>query len=442
MSAVVTGTGGEMAALGAGHSVLGERAVRIPTGGKIRAGIKVLTSAAARNKKAGDIYAVGVDRGESYANIEKRLRAECGFERSPLTPRNVPYFTVRRSDFAMPEVADTIMELYGEEREQGFHLYRFPVVFPVDSWQAVMPHGLKTYTRNQLLYWSEYGPDGARYCKTRQQPQQDTRNRRAHRAFGGRPEVLRPENGGICDPDNCPQYQSRQCNLSGSLLFFIPNVPGSSAIELPTTSFYSMQQARQKMEMVAFIRGGKISGTVNGQPIFYLTKAQREVSMLDPKTGEPKKVKQWLIELEADVDMTALFRAGEQWARLESGQSAAALLEGPAGETDGDYSEFDDADEAAGEPEEPEATDPPPAEPLPPSDADKESTKAARRAVMERIEALGITPDAITAYGEREHGEGWSANLAALNKLAETLDRAADDADLLATIKAANEVPF
>ncbi|HET8550935.1 MAG TPA: hypothetical protein VFM97_00480 [Gammaproteobacteria bacterium] len=438
MNAVVTGT--DMAALGAGHSVLGERAVRIPTGGKIRAGIKVLTSTARAKPKAADIYAAGVGRGESYAAIEKRLRAECGFERSPLTPKNVPYFTVRRSDFAMPEVADTIMELYGEERESGFHLYRFPVVFPVDSWQAVMPHGLKTYTRNQLVYWSEYGPDGTRYCKMREQPRQDARNRRAHRAFGGRPEVLRPENNGICDPDHCPQYQNRQCNLSGSLLFFIPNVPGSSAIELPTTSFYSMQQARQKMEMVAFIRGGKISGTVNGRPIFYLTKAQREVSMLDPQTGEPKRVKQWLIELEADIDMTALFRAGESRARLESGQSAAALLEGPAGDADDD-AEFDvETGEIAPPAEEPE-TEPEPTEPPPASD-DKEAVKAARRAVMERIEALSITPDAITAYGAREYGEGWNVNAAALNTLAATLDRAADDPDLLKTIQTAAEVPF
>ena len=321
-------------ALGEGISILGQRQATIPVGGKIRSGIKVLTRAAAEVEKARDIYAKGIAAGVPFSAIEKRLIDECKFERSPLTPRNVPYFTVRRGDFSMPEVADLILDRYGEVREgdDGMHLYRFPVIFPMDSWAAVMPHALRAYSRAGLMYWSEYGADGTRYCKTRADVPVDTNAKRAVRVFGGRPVVLRPDNGGLCEPERCPQYQQRVCNFSGALLFFIPGIPGSSAISLATNSIYSMQQARQTLEMVAFLRGGRISGTQDGKPIFYVTKKLEEVSMLDPETGQPKKAKQWLIKLEADIAMDRVFVEAEDQRQIADGATAAALLGGGHGD--------------------------------------------------------------------------------------------------------------
>ena len=46
-------------------TVLGQSAARIPTAGKIRAGIKVLTRAAAEQQRACEIYERGVAAGES-----------------------------------------------------------------------------------------------------------------------------------------------------------------------------------------------------------------------------------------------------------------------------------------------------------------------------------------------------------------------------------------
>lgn len=315
-------------AINDGPSVLGERAARIPVGGKIRSGIKVLTAAARKLKGAQEIYDAGVQAGSTWDQIEKAIRERCNPQRSPLTPRNVPYFTVRRADFTVPETADRIMEIYGEEMDGERRLLRFPVIFATDSWQANMPHALRSYTASQLKYWSEYTADGDRICMTKATVHVDGRNRRAHRPFGGRPNVPRPDTGGVCDPDQCPEYQTRKCTLSGSLLFFIPGIPGSSAIELPTTSYYSLQQARQKMEMVAYLRGGRISGTHDGQPIFYLTKSEEEVSMIDSETGQPRRVKQFLVSLEANIDMQRVFQAAEV-RRLEAGaagQRAAAAL--------------------------------------------------------------------------------------------------------------------
>ena len=397
--------------LGTGKTVLGERQTRIPVGGKIRGGIKVLTQTAAKHKDAPAIYAAGVKAGRTFGQIEKELMEKCKFEKSPLTPRNVPYFTVRHADFTMPEVADAIMKLYASDRGDGPHLYRFPIIFPVDNWAAVMPHGLNCYTRSEKIFWSEYGADGKRYCKTRGTPQivGDDKAKRAVRPFGGRPVVLRAENDGLCVPENCKEYQNRQCNLTGSFLFYIQGIPGSSAIELPTTSFYSMQQARQKLEMVSFITGGRISGTLNGKPIFYITKKQEEVSMLDPETGKPKKVKQWLIGIEADIDMTKIFQAGEARIALPAGEAAAAALE-----------HLPDPDETGEETAaviaEPEAK---PAE-TPVEKTDDEKIKAAKRELKDLLDTVGINTDIFIPYAKRTWGEKWAATN-------ETLRKAIDD---------------
>jgi hypothetical protein len=66
--------------------------------------------------------------------------------------------------------------------------------------------------------------------------------------------------------------------------------------------------ARQKLEMVSMMTGGRISGLFHDRPIFYITKMQKEISRID-ETGKAKKTKQWLIVLDADMDMTSVFQA-------------------------------------------------------------------------------------------------------------------------------------
>lgn len=333
-------------ALSDGPSVLGERQVRIPTSGKVRPGIKVLTPNAAKDKKAVEIYERGMRAGLTFGQIETELKAALNTDKSPLMPKNVDYFTVRRQDFAMPEAAETIMRLYGEDRGQGRRLYRFPVVFPVDYWQAVLPHALKAFNRSEIVYWSEY-VDGVRFCMTHGEVKIDEKSKRAQRQFGGRPIVPRPDmEGGRCSPDTCKQYQERKCTLSGSLLFFIPGVVGAKAIELPMTSFYAMQGMRQQLEMMISIRG-RIAGTIGGKPLFFVAKKLEEVSMIDPEDGKAKRVKQWITVLEANIEMTRLFAANE----IVDGAEAAAMLEGPGQIIEG---ERDEDEPKANEPEAPQ----------------------------------------------------------------------------------------
>lgn len=322
-------------------TLLGQGTVRIPAGGKIRAGIKVLTKKAAEHPKAKEIYERGVAANHSFEAIERAISEAVPELKTPLIPKNVPWFTVRPDDFPNPEIAKEILTAYGEDRGDGTkRLYRFPVVFPADMWQAVMPHELIAWGANEKRFWSEYAPDGrVRYCKCYAPVPMDPTGKRAIRIFGGRKTTLRQENGGLCDPELCREYQNRQCNLSGRFIFFIPGIKSIGAFELHTNSFYAMNAAIQKFETIAFMRGGRISGFLDKKRTsFFITKKLKEVPHID-ETGRAVRVAHWIIELEAPIDVTALLRANEEdETAIVNGSQAARMLEGtwPAGERAGD----------------------------------------------------------------------------------------------------------
>ena len=276
-------------------TLLGGGTPRLPMGGKIRAGIKVLTRRAAEVPRAQAIYEQGLNQGQSFDQIERALAEACPELKSPLVPRNVPWFTVRAQDFPNPELATQILDLHGEDRGEGRRLYRFPVVFPTDRWQSVMPHELATWGAQDKRFWSEYSTDGRwRHCMTHAPVPVDATGRRTVRLFGGRKAIPREDNGGLCQPESCPEYQQRQCNLTGRFLFFIPGIRSISAFELHTRSFYAMNAAIRTFETVAFLRGGRLAGFLDRQGTpFYLTKRLMEVAHIDDH-GRPVRVLQWL----------------------------------------------------------------------------------------------------------------------------------------------------
>jgi hypothetical protein len=265
-------------------TLLGQGPARISTAGKIRAGIKVLTRKAAEHPQAKEIYEQGVAAGQSFEQIEQALGAALPNLRAPLVPKNVAWFTVRAQDFPNPEMARHILDACGEDRGAGVkRLYRFPVVFPSDIWQVVMPHELVAWGASEKKFWSEYADNGqARHCKCYAPATSNDSGKRVIRVFGGRKTTLRSENGGLCEPESCGEYQQRQCNLSGRFIFFIPGIKSISAFELHTNSFYAMQGAIQKFETIAFMRGGRISGFLDDhQTPFYITKKLRDVAHVD-----------------------------------------------------------------------------------------------------------------------------------------------------------------
>jgi hypothetical protein len=433
-------------------TLLGQGTVRIPAGGKIRAGIKVLTKKAAEHPKAKEIYERGVAANHSFEAIEHAISEAVPELKTPLIPKNVPWFTVRPDDFPNPEIAREILAAYGEDRGDGAkRLYRFPVVFPADMWQAVMPHELIAWGANEKRFWSEYAPDGrVRYCKCYAPVPMDSTGKRAIRVFGGRKTTLRQENGGVCDPELCREYQNRQCNLSGRFIFFIPGIKSIGAFELHTNSFYAMNAAIQKFETIAFMRGGRISGFLDGKRTsFFITKKLKEVPHID-ETGRAVRVAHWIIELEAPIDVTALLRPNEEEeTAIVNGSEAARMLEGtwPAGETAGDEpligpaaSELPAPGDGA-EVELPGAStqgnDPHSAAPRAQSAPAREATPAKTEGgngpsveqVINAVAEFGIDGERYATYAAKRWGPGWKINADGRRRALAEIERFRDDPD-------------
>ena len=447
-NAVVTINGAQPTA----PTVLGQGPVRIPTGGKIRAGIKVLTKKAAEHPKTKEIYERGVAANHSFDAIERAINDAVPDLKTPLIPKNVPWFTVRPDDFSNAEIATQILTAYGEDRGDGTkRLYRFPVVFPADMWQTVMPHELVAWGANEKKFWSEYTPDGrVRYCKCYAPVPMDPTGKRAIRIFGGRKTTLRQENGGLCDPELCREYQNRQCNLSGRFIFFIPGIKSIGAFELHTNSFYAMNAAIQKFETIAFMRGGRISGFLDAKRTsFFITKKLKEVPHID-ETGRAVRVAHWIIELEAPIDVTALLRANEEdETAIVNGSQAARMLEGtwPAGDTAGDDPLIDaPASEAPARRDGAEVELPgasiqgnephsaaPRAQSAPAVEAGSAKSEAGNGPSVEQVinaaADFGIDGARYTAYAAKRWGPGWKINAAGRRRALAEIERFRDDPD-------------
>src|ERR1700687_2124042 len=428
-NAVVTINGAQPAL----PTLLGQGPVRIPAGGKIRAGIKVLTKKAAEHPRAKEIYERGVAANHSFEAIERAISEAVPELKTPLIPKNVPWFTVRPDDFPNPEIAREILAAYGADRGDGAkRLYRFPVVFPADMWQAVMPHELVAWGANEKKFWSEYASDGrVRYCKCYAPVPMDPTGKRAIRNFGGRKTTLRQENGGLCDPELCREYQNRQCNLSGRFIFFIPGIKSIGAFELHTNSFYAMNAAIQKFETIAFMRGGRISGFLDGKRTsFFITKTLKEGPHID-EAGGAVRVSHWIIDLEAPIDVTALLRAhdGDETA-IVNGDQAARILEGmwPADETAEDAPHIGTANAevraaidraevelpgASSQGKEPEAAvqraPRAPAGEARPTKSDAGNGPSIEQ-VLDSAAAFGIESERFAAYAAKRWGLGWKIN--------------------------------
>lgn len=405
-------------------TVLGQGLARIPTGGKIRAGIKALTSKAAAIPEAVEIYERGLAAGDSFVQVEQALLAALPHLKAPLAPKNVPWFTVREKDFSNPEVARQILDAHGEDRGDGVkRLYRFPVVFPSDFWQVVMPHELAAWGAAEKRYWSEYSQDGRiRYCKQHASVPMDDTGKRVIRLFGGRKAVLREQNAGLCDPESCHEYQCRQCNLSGRFLFFIPGIRSISAFELPTNSFYAMNAAIQRFETISFLRGGRISGFLDSQRTpFYLTKKRMDVPRIDEQ-GRAVRVSQWIIDMEAPVDVTALIRHNEE-AGDTIGQAthAAHVLGGTWESAEKSQGDVACADHVAIQSS--------PAAEL--SDTSGAANGGRNPELLEQIggviAAYGIDMARFETYADRRWGCGWRINASGRRHVLDELERYRND---------------
>lgn len=297
--------------------------------GTIRPGIQVLTAKAASQGQAKRLYELGCQKGLSFDAIAKTITDQVPGLEHPLRPVNVPYFTARSGDFSMPDAAARLNDLYGEDRGEGKHLYRFPVVFCTDQIEQVLSYKLQCWASGKLKYWAEFGPNGERRCMTYAPVPKHGNSKRPVRLFGGRSVITRPGNGGLCDPLNCPEYQSKNCNQDGRIHFIVPGVPSLGQFCVPTRSFYSISAIAGTLAHVAEMSGGRIAGFLNQQKTFWLSKVYKDVTRIDDQ-GEPVNGPAWLISLDGDLDMSQLLLQKTQQAALPAADRAVQMLSAPA----------------------------------------------------------------------------------------------------------------
>lgn len=281
-------------------SILGEARARLPITGRIRPGIQVLTKGASSNPRIVEAYDRGMREGQSYEEIAKAIEA-LGYTKKPLIPLNTDHFAVKREHFINPAIADLIIEKYGEVRPgtREKRVYQLPIILPTDDWLLAIPHEFAVMDRGGKHFWSEYDSDGVRRCMYPAPLDPDPKNRR--RTGAGRPILVRQDNGGRCEPEKCPEYQSRKCRLTGAFQFYVAGIPGLNLIQVPTNSFYSLKKAMETLKMVRTLRG-RISGLHQGRPFLWLIRNREWVTRI-MDDGQVVREKQWLIGFESpEVD--------------------------------------------------------------------------------------------------------------------------------------------
>jgi hypothetical protein len=386
-------------------------------GGKIRGGIMVLTAAAKKNPKAVEIYEAGVQAGHRFRDIGYSIEKHAGLKNA-LVPKNMPYFFVRGGDFHDPSVADKILALYADKRDGK--LYRFPVVFVSDNPSQVMPEGLAVWTGSEKKYWQEVDIHGVAHCKTRVMPKTEG-GAVPIRLYQGRDIVNRPDNGGLCKPLECLEYQSGACNNDGALVFHIKGVPSVRPFVIPTKSFYSREDISDVLTKVANLKG-TVTGQVHNGGYFWLSKKTREVTRVID--GKPVKTMQHLISLDADVDMGQMVIDHQDTALLANrAANAAAILSGlpqalPADTGDDEARALSEAAtpeagaDAVADGQLPTAT---PTTTLTKEEIDAQAIAAAMQLLATDLRATSIPSTVFTKEARGRWGDDWRFNLVCID---------------------------
>lgn len=273
--------------------------------GRIRPGVKVLKKSIT-DPKAQEIVERGIRAGVGFPAIDSALN-KAGF-RHALIPKNEPFFSVWPGEWQNKETAHQILELYGEQREGDpvKRLYEFPVIFPHSDPNRMIFTRMESYTAKGLKYHSEVR-NGETLCIGKAEvPKRTDGSGKAIRIFGGRKEQIR----GVCDPEHCPEYQDKACNRRSHILVAIPGATmAAEFVEIPTGSFYAVDDIEKTLQRTAEVCGGKIPLEVQmgwkDYPIFWMTKVRDKVSHVTDE-GDQEMVPQILAHLNCKIELAHL----------------------------------------------------------------------------------------------------------------------------------------
>ena len=136
--------------------------------------------------------------------------------------------------------------------------------------------------------------------------------------------------------------------------------------------------------------------------------------------GQPRRVAQWLIELEAPVDLTRLLPVDGDENRLIEGERAAAVLSGSAPAADGSMIDPDAASSTTGAANATEQDEkyvprslPTPRDELSPAKATPAAAPVVTDALGQLfalVSALQIPREKFERYAQKKYGAGWNRN--------------------------------
>jgi hypothetical protein len=149
--------------------------------------------------------------------------------------------------------------------------------------------------------------------------------------------------------------------------------------------------------------------------------------------GQPRRVAQWLIELEAPVDLTRLLRIEGDETRLIEGERAAAVLNGATPALDDVTIHAAAASPTAGATteatgQEDRATLPPPTNPpaeLSPAKATPAAAPVATdalRQLFDLLDVLQIPRERFERYARKKYGAGWNLNPNGIKRVLSTVE--------------------
>lgn len=403
-------------------SILSERRnsgeQRLAYGGKIRPGIKVLTMTAEKNQVAVKLYREGVEKRLKYSEIGKQIESATNIK-NPLYPRNTPFFNVCASDFGMPELADIIVDKYGEIREgnKKKQLYRFPVVFHSGELSEVYPNSYQRFG-GEPAYHSHYGDDGVRYCRYRPEV---TKEMMAEQKANRIKRMPRRdfEIRGQCVPNRCAEFLAGQCRFRGQLYFYIPGIPSTGLLMMETTSEYAAEAIWTYLDGVQAAYGSipSVNPMNPGQPIFYITKVQEPRSYFDEE-GRKVNGLQWVPRLQADLDLGKLIATGARQA-IQAQPAPVSWLAAPKGMPEAQVID-DSARPPADEPTPPALESAPNgASDIPPAKTPEEELRAALAELgyVEETDAFEV----VAQYLDLKVGAGWEASGQGIEKALEVI---------------------
>lgn len=166
--------------------------VRIPRLGKIHLGIKAKSQ----------------DKGVEY-------------------PKATDYFVV----------PDEVEAIYGKKPTE------LNIMFPVEDPELFAQQWLRAYSRTQGLICIGSGVDARRKIDL------------ATGAIADHQTKQWEWREMTCDPQECPEYQTKRCRRVMNLQFLLPQVPGLGVYQIDTSSFYSIVNINSMIKMLKGILG-------------------------------------------------------------------------------------------------------------------------------------------------------------------------------------------